>query len=148
MCAGHPSLVHLRGALGLLLVNLFRPSVHVRWAPLACTPEGCPGTFVVESIRSLPSMCAGHPSLVHLRGALGLLLVNLFRPSVHVRWAHLACTPKGCPGAFFVESIPALPSMSAGHPSLVHLRGALRLLLLNLFAPFRPCALGTPRLYT
>eukprot|EP00964_Phaeocystis_antarctica_P051032 scaffold29756_cov57-Phaeocystis_antarctica.AAC.1 len=33
-----------------------RPSVHVRWAPLACTPEGCPGAFVVESIRSLPSM--------------------------------------------------------------------------------------------
>eukprot|EP00964_Phaeocystis_antarctica_P139215 scaffold103960_cov51-Phaeocystis_antarctica.AAC.1 len=70
MCAGHPSLVHLRGAraLQLLLLNRFRPSVHVRWAPLACTPEECPAAFVVESIV-LPSMCAGHPSLVHLRGA-------------------------------------------------------------------------------
>eukprot|EP00964_Phaeocystis_antarctica_P119529 scaffold83250_cov25-Phaeocystis_antarctica.AAC.1 len=65
-------------------------------------------------------MCAGHPSLVHLRGALGLLLLNRRRPSVHVRWAPLACTPEGCTAAFVVESI----------------------------SPFRPCALGTPRLYT
>eukprot|EP00964_Phaeocystis_antarctica_P135079 scaffold99426_cov72-Phaeocystis_antarctica.AAC.1 len=63
MCAGHPSLVHLRGVLGLLLLNRFRPSVHVRWAPFACTPEGCPGAFVIKLIRSLPSMCAGHPRL-------------------------------------------------------------------------------------
>eukprot|EP00964_Phaeocystis_antarctica_P097853 scaffold63920_cov51-Phaeocystis_antarctica.AAC.2 len=65
-------------------------------------------------------MCAGHPSPVHLRGALGFLLLNLFRPSVDLRWAPLACTPEGCPGAFVGGSI----------------------------SPFRPCALGTPPLYT
>eukprot|EP00964_Phaeocystis_antarctica_P122271 scaffold85935_cov37-Phaeocystis_antarctica.AAC.1 len=91
-------------------------------------------------------MCAGHPSLVHLRGALRLFLLNRFRPSVHVRWAPLACTPEGCPWDIVVESIRALPSMCAGHPSLVNLRGALWLSFLNRFAPFRPCALGTPPL--
>eukprot|EP00964_Phaeocystis_antarctica_P122272 scaffold85935_cov37-Phaeocystis_antarctica.AAC.2 len=73
MCAGHPSLVHLRGALGLLLLNRFAPFRPCALGTLACTPAGCPGAFVVELIRSLPSMCAGHPLLVHVRGALGAL---------------------------------------------------------------------------
>ena len=35
--------------------------LHVRWVPLACTPEGCPAAFVVESLSPFRPCAPGNP---------------------------------------------------------------------------------------
>ena len=74
-----------------------RRPFNVLWAPLGCTPEGCPEKSLGAWRCAGPSMCSGHPPGAHRGGVL--LLRNRCYQCVRRNDNNCGHCPLACRGA-------------------------------------------------